>query len=211
MFTGIVETTGIVTSLKKTGRGVDLSVSPRSALELEIGDSISVNGVCLTVVEKAKDMVFNISPETIRSTNLGDIRVNDMVNLERALRMGDRFGGHMVTGHVDGVGRVIEKRREGEYIIYTFEAPPQIMRYMVIKGSVAVDGISLTVIGLDSRSFSVAIIPHTIAVTNIGEKKIGDKVNIEVDIIGKYVEKFMGEREKSGNLMELLKEGGFAE
>ncbi len=207
MFTGIVETTGIVTSVKKAGRGIDLSVRPLSDFEVRIGDSISVNGICLTVVKNDSDILFNVSPETIKSTNLGDIKVNDRVNLERALRMSDRFGGHLVSGHVDGVGRIIEKRKEGDYTFYAFEVSPDILRYIVIKGSIAVDGISLTVIGLDTRSFSVAIIPHTMTATNIGEKKIGDKVNIEVDIIGKYVERFMSER--GGKLVELLREGGF--
>ncbi len=211
MFTGIVENIGVVTSIKIVGKGISLSVRPLSEFEIGIGDSVSVNGVCLTVVEKGENIGFNISPETIKSTNLGDIKVNDKVNLERALRMSDRFGGHLVTGHVDGVGRVIDKRREGDYTFYTFEASPEILRYIVIKGSIAVDGISLTVIGLDSKSFSVAIIPHTMTATNIGEKGIGDKVNIEVDIIGKYVERFMNLKDKEGNLMELLKEGGFTE
>lgn len=209
MFTGIVETTGIVTSVKKAGRGIDLSVRPLSDFEVRIGDSISVNGICLTVVKNDSDILFNVSPETIRSTNLGDIKVNDRVNLEQALRMSDRFGGHLVSGHVDGVGRIIEKRKEGDYTFYAFEVSSDILRYIVIKGSIAVDGISLTVIGLDTRSFSVAIIPHTMTATNIGEKKIGDKVNIEVDIIGKYVERFMGERKRGGKLVELLREGGF--
>lgn len=209
MFTGIVEGTGRVTSIRRLGKGVDLSIKPFSGFETKIGDSVSVNGVCLTAVQKNGEILFNVSPETLRNTNLGDLKVNDIVNLERALRVGDRFGGHIVTGHVDGVGRLTEKWVEGEYTFYKFEVPDEIWRYIVIKGSVAVDGISLTVTGLDNRSFNVAIIPHTIKVTNIGEKRIGDRVNIEVDIIGKYIERFLGERNKDNNIMALLKNSGF--
>jgi riboflavin synthase len=211
MFTGLVETTGVVTSLQKTERGIRIFIKPSSEMEVQIGDSICVNGVCLTVVQNKETLVFDISPETLQSTNLGELEINDRVNLERALRLSDRLGGHIVTGHVDGVGLIIDKRQEGEYIFYTFEAPKEILRYIVKKGSIAVDGISLTVIGLDSRSFSVAIIPHTLAVTNIGNKGIGDKVNLESDIIGKYVEKFISHSNKNDNqrFMELLKEKGF--
>jgi len=208
MFTGIVEATGIVTALRRAERGLDLYINPVAGFEVQMGDSVSVNGVCLTVVSRGPEMLFNVSPETLRSTNLGGLRIRERVNLERAMRMGDRFGGHLVTGHVDGVGRIVQKRREGDYTLYIFEASPDILKYMVVKGSVAVDGISLTITRLDNRSFSVAIIPHTLEVTNIGSKGIGDTVNIEVDIIGKYVERFL-KREKNDNLMGLLKEGGF--
>lgn len=211
MFTGLIEKVGKITSLRKTGGGVKLFVKPEPDMELQIGESVSVNGVCLTVTESGKDIAFDISPETMRSTNLGELKINDKVNLERPLRLSDRLGGHIVTGHVDGIGLIIDKRQEGEYTFYTFEAPVEILKYIVIKGSVAVDGISLTVIGLDSRSFSVAIIPHTLAVTNIGDKGISDKVNLEVDIIGKYVEKFMSNRSDDQRLMELLKEKGFTD
>jgi riboflavin synthase len=211
MFTGLVETVGTITSVERTKSGIRLSIKPLSEMEVHIGDSISVNGVCLTVIEDNGELVFDVSPETMRSTNLGELQINDKVNLEQALRLSDRLGGHIVTGHVDGVGSIIDKRQEGEYTFYTFEAPREILKYIVKKGSVAVDGISLTVIGLDNRSFSVAIIPHTLAVTNIGDKGIGDKVNLEVDIIGKYVEKFMtqGNIDDDQRLMKLLKEKGF--
>jgi len=211
MFTGIVEGTGVVTSIKRMGKGINLSLKPFPGFESHIGDSVSVNGVCLTVVKAGEDVVFNISPETLRNTNLGDLKINERVNLERAMRMGDRFGGHIVTGHVDGVGVLIERKVEGEYTHYRFGVSDQILRYTVTKGSVAVDGISLTVTGLDNGSFSVAIIPHTLRVTNIGERKRGDRVNIEVDIIGKYIERFMRGREKDEDLMSLLIERGFVE
>ncbi len=220
MFTGLIETLGTTTFLEKTKSGIRLSVRPLSDMELQVGDSISVNGVCLTVTKqippttplvKGGDIAFDVSPETIQSTNLGELKINDKVNLERALRLTDRLGGHIVTGHVDGIGSIRDKRQKGEYTFYTFEAPEEILKYIIKKGSVAINGISLTVIGLDSRSFSVAIIPHTLTATNIGGKWIGDKVNLEVDIIGKYVEKFLSRKETDSSIMELLKEKGFAE
>lgn len=215
MFTGLVETLATVSSLEKTGNGIRLSVKPLVAYEVIPGDSISVNGVCLTVTNTGEGVLpyaptFDVSPETMRSTNLGDLKVGDKVNLERALRLSDRLGGHIVTGHVDGVGTVKNRRQAGEYTFYTLEAPAEILKYIVKKGSITIDGISLTVVELDSRAFSVAIIPHTLKATNIGGKNIGDKVNLEADIIGKYVEKFLGRQDNDKNLMELLKEGGFA-
>jgi riboflavin synthase len=147
----------------------------------------------------------------MKSTNLGELTINDTVNLERALRLSDRLGGHIVTGHVDGVGTIIDKRPAGEYTFYTFKAPPEILRYTVHKGSVTVDGISLTVTGLDAKSFSVAIIPHTLTATTLGRKGIGDRVNLEADIIGKYIEKLMNKDDTDKKLKELLREGGFTD
>ncbi len=211
MFTGLVETLGSVTALEKADNGIRLSVKPMTDYELKTGDSVSVNGVCLTVTDTGKSApAFDVSPETLRSTNLGELRVGNKVNLERALRLSDRLGGHVVTGHVDGVGTILEKRQAGEYTFYTFEAPAAISRYIVKKGSIAIDGISLTVVDIERRGFSVAIIPHTLKATNIGGKNVGDRVNLEADILGKYVEKFLGRNDNDKNLMELLKEGGFA-
>jgi len=209
MFTGLIETTGTVNSLDKTAHGMKLSVKPLSEIELGIGDSVSVNGVCLTATSDNKVLLFDISPETVQSTNLGELRTSEKVNLERALRLSDRLGGHMVTGHVDAVGLIKDRKGAGEYTFYTIEAAKDILRYIVKKGSVAIDGISLTVTGLDRQSFSVAIIPHTMTATNIGEKRVGDKVNIEVDIIGKYVEKFIQKEATGSDLAGLLKEKGF--
>ncbi|MDP3296746.1 MAG: riboflavin synthase [Thermodesulfovibrionia bacterium] len=209
MFTGLIENIGTVSSIKRAGGGLKISICPESAIELQIGDSVSINGACLTVVETGRDIAFEVSPETLRNTNLGELKVNDKVNIERALRLSDRLGGHLVTGHIDGIGVIIDKRQEGDYTFYTFEAHPKILKYTVEKGSIAVDGISLTVIGLDMKSFTVAIIPHTLTATNIGSKGIGDKVNLEVDIIGKYVEKFVSKQNNDPSLMELLKEKGF--
>ncbi len=211
MFTGLVETLGSITSLKNIGNGIRLSLQPSTSFELNTGDSVSVNGVCLTVTKQDSDVSFDVSPETMKSTNLGELKVSDKVNLERALRLSDRLGGHIVTGHVDDVGKIINKKPVGEYTFYTFEAPPEILKYTVKKGSIAIDGISLTVIELDNRSFSVAIIPHTLTATNLGSKGIGDKVNLEVDIMGKYVEKLLGKKDPDSGLMELLKEEGFAD
>jgi|Deesub1362A_J573_1020465.scaffolds.fasta_scaffold04596_3 riboflavin synthase len=209
MFTGLVETTGKVVSLQQGGRGLDLLLRPSGSFEVNKGDSVCVNGVCLTVVKHNGEIGFNISPETLKTTNLGSLRVNDIVNLERALRVGDRIGGHIVTGHVDGTGTVVQKIRQGEYTVFTFETSREILKYIIKKGSVAVDGISLTVVDLEEKSFRVAIIPHTLAVTNLSYRKIGDTVNIEVDIIGKYIEKFIRNERPHSNLMDLLKEEGF--
>lgn len=211
MFTGLVENTGRLTSLKKMQGGMKLVLQPETVMDVQIGESISVNGICLTVIECNREIAFQVSPETLKSTNLGELQVNDRVNLERALRLSDRLGGHIVTGHVDGVGTMIDKKPAGEYTFFTFEAPPEILQYTVHKGSIAVDGISLTVTGLDRRSFSVAIIPHTFSATNIGEKKIGDRVNLEADIIGKYVEKFLRRDDTGGKLMDMLTAEGFTE
>ena len=218
MFTGLVETQGKVTSVEKTGNGIRLSLKPLSDFEVQLGDSISVNGVCLTVTKgvskyapENSELIFDISPETIRSTNFGELSISDKVNLERALRLSDRLGGHMVTGHVDGVSTISDKRPSGEYTFYKFESSNNILKYVVKKGSIAVDGVSLTVTEVDNRSFSVAIIPHTLKTTNIGDKRIGYKVNVEVDIIGKYVEKFLTRKDTDKGLMELLKKEGFAE
>jgi len=212
MFTGIIENLGIITSIKKTKNGIKLSMKSISDREVQIGESISVNGVCLTVSElqtQNSALFFDVSPETLKNTNLGELKVNDKVNIEMALRLTDRLGGHIVTGHIDGVGRIKDKKKEGEYTFFTFDAPDEVTRYIVKKGSVAVDGISLTVIDIAENSFKVAIIPHTLKVTTLGFKGIGDKVNLEADILGKYVEKFLSNRDNNIGLIERLKEEGF--
>ena len=209
MFTGLVETKETVSSVTNTGNGVRLSVTQQADYDLQLGESVSVNGVCLTVIKHKGEISFDVSPETLKSTNIGELKVGDKVNLERALKLSDRLGGHLVTGHVDGTGTIRDKKLSGEYTFYTFDSSEEILKYIVQKGSIAVDGISLTVVGLDNRSFSVAIIPHTLTATNIGEKGMGDRVNLEVDIIGKYVEKFVACKESVSGLANMLKEKGF--
>jgi riboflavin synthase len=209
MFTGLVEGTAVVSSIRQIGGGIRIKVRPEFDIELQKGDSIAVNGVCLTVVETGDEYAFEVSPETLRSTNFSELKVNSRVNLERSLRLSDRLGGHIVTGHVDGTAVIVGKRREGDYTFYTFETSQDIIRYIVQKGSVAVDGISLTIIAVNGKTFSIAIIPHTLSATNIGDRNVGDKVNIETDIIGKYVERFVHKTGSDDRLMELLREKGF--
>lgn len=208
MFTGLVEAVGTVSAIRKMGNSIMLCMRPSCDFETAIGDSVCVSGVCLTVVQNNRDICFDISPETMRSTSLGALRVNEIVNLERSMRLSDRLGGHIVTGHVDGTGTVRSVRQEGDYTFFTFDAPLDILKYTVKKGSIAVDGISLTVVNVDGGSFSVALIPHTLKVTAIGKKAAGDRVNLEADIIGKYVEKFLSGSE-DGRLMNLLREQGY--
>ena len=164
------------------------------------GESIAVNGVCLTATAiSPRRFSVDISPETLSRTTLGDLKSGSRVNLERALRLADRLGGHLVSGHVDGIGQVVEKRATGQFTVYTITLPPGLERYVIEKGSIAVDGISLTVNSCQEGRFSVAIIPHTAKLTTMGFRGVGDKVNIEVDLIGKYIEKLLSPRgETSG-------------
>lgn len=193
MFTGLIEDLGEVCRWqvsKKAGR-----LTLRTALplrEIPVGSSIAVNGTCLTVVEKSKSrLTVDVSPETLKRTNLNEVEVGDPVNLERPLRLMDRLGGHLVTGHVDGVAIAEEIRKRGEFTFYLFRVSAPIFRLLVPKGSVAVDGISLTVNECKNRCFSVAIIPFTLKHTNLHRYRVGDRVNIETDLIGKYLEQFM--------------------
>jgi riboflavin synthase len=219
MFTGIIETMGKIASVRKAGSGVSLGLKHGLLMQVQLGESIAVNGVCLTVSElrtlpdgrQAPDseLFFDVSPETLKNTNLGELKVHDKVNIERALMPTGRFGGHMVTGHVDGVGLIKDKKKDGEYTYFTFGAPSAVLRYLVQKGSVAVDGISLTVIDITESFFKTAIIPHTLDVTILGFKGVGEKVNLESDILGKYVEKYLSGRDNNAGLRNKLVEGGF--
>ena len=195
MFTGLVEGTGRVVRLEQGGMTL-LAVSAELAGEdARIGDSVSVNGVCLTVNEVDRGtLVFHAMPETLRRTALGGLSEGSLVNLERAMGAESRFGGHIVQGHVDGVGEVFGVRPEGDAEMWTFTAPADVLRYTVEKGSVCVDGISLTVASLDEGSFDVSILPQTREKTNLRESKPGRKVNLEADVIGKYVERLMEPR-----------------
>ena len=196
MFCGIVEEMGAVTSMEKTLAGTRMTILASTVMgDLKIGDSISVNGTCLTVVTRGeRDFAVEVSPETLSVTTLGHLTAGAPVNLERAMKLNERIGGHLVAGHVDGVGTIRGRRQEGNAIFFTIEAPSEILRYCVVKGSITVDGISLTVNEISDHSFSVAIIPHTAKVTTLGLKQVNDTVNLESDLIGKYVERLLQER-----------------
>jgi riboflavin synthase len=195
MFSGIIETTGTITAVEQTNVGARLALTTTMPLaEVSLGESICVNGTCLTVTEiGTATLGFDVSAESLRRTNLGNLAAGDQVNLERSLRVSDRLSGHVVSGHVDGVGRVDSIVPEGDSFLYTFAIPSELSRYLVEKGSIAVDGISLTVFHCSPTRFSCAIIPHTHHVTTLRNRKAGDPVNIEVDMQGKYIEKFVRE------------------
>ena len=189
MFTGLVEVLGVVRDFVSEGAGGRLTVvAPSIAAELNLGQSVAVNGACLTVVARdAESCSFELGPETLRRTNLGELRVGDRVNLERSLRLSDRLGGHLVQGHVDGVGEVAERLTEGDWVTVWFRCSPDLAAQMVPKGSVTVDGVSLTVVEVGADRFSVALIPHTLAHTTLGFKGPGAAVNLETDLLAKYV------------------------
>jgi riboflavin synthase len=215
MFTGLVEGTGTIRRLERAGGDMRLTVQASlERPELEIGESIAVDGVCLTVVGFRKGaFTVDVSQESLSRSTLGQRRQGDEVNLERALRLGDRMGGHLVNGHVDGTGRVAARRRQGESVVFRFEVAVEVSRYLIEKGSVAVNGVSLTVNRCEGRHFEVNIVPHTARVTTMGKLQMGDLVNIEVDIIGKYVEKFLllrsGSQPSGGVDREFLARHGF--
>lgn len=206
MFTGIVEEVGKV----KSASGTALNTSARKVLEkTKLGDSIAVNGVCLTVTKlNADSFSVDLMPETMRRTNLGALRPGDKVNLERAMSLGDRIGGHLVQGHIDATGKIMSLTPEADAVIVRISAPSNLMPYIVEKGFIAVDGISLTVIGRDSSSFKVSLVVFTQQNTGLGSKKAGELVNLEVDILAKYVEQLLN-RSGSGITKEFLVERGF--
>lgn len=193
MFTGIIEGLGTITKIHFSGQGKRLAIKADYSLDqTKTGDSIAVNGACLTaVIIDGKSFEADVSPETLSKTTFGRAKIGDRVNLERALRLSDRIDGHLVSGHIDGISSIKNIKTSGNAIIITFEVTASLSRYMIGKGSVAVDGISLTINNFDRTSFEVSIIPHSAKLTNTGLKKIGDYVNIETDLIGKYVERFI--------------------
>jgi len=214
MFSGIVEEVGMVRRLERRGGSATLEVAARQVLQgTRVGDSIAINGVCLTVTTlEAGRFTVDLVPETLRRTNLGRLCPGSRVNLERSLCVGERIGGHFVQGHVDGVGRVVALVPEEDAIIARFSAPPSVMRYIVPKGFIAVDGVSLTVVDRLADGFTVSLIPYTMAHTIAGRYQVGDVVNLEVDILGKYVERFLlSRKEEEGLSREFLARHGFAD
>ena len=223
MFTGLVEEVGRITQITKNGDSMRLSIKAQSVLkDMEIGDSIAVNGICLTVTEHSGSIfAVDVMPETVYRTGLKRVFVGSGVNLERAMAANGRFGGHIVSGHIDGVARLVAKRELDNAVYFTFKYPSILQRYLVAKGSITIDGISLTIADLKpavangEAEFTVSIIPHTLRVTNLGERKVGDLVNIEVDILAKYVESILGAGDRQASVLEsniteqYLKELGF--
>lgn len=220
LFTGIVEELGTVDSIRSGSRSMVLAIKAREVLiGCKIGDSIAVNGVCLTVTTFSPNgFTADIMPETMNRSGLAQLKPGDRVNLERTMRADGRFGGHIVQGHIDGVGKIKSMVKDDNAVRVTIEAPLEVMRYIVQKGSVAIDGISLTVAGLSEKEFSVSLIPHTLSITTMGRRQPGDLVNLEADIVGKYVESFLDRRFGSpggteagqgGLTIDFLKEHGF--
>ncbi len=219
MFTGIVEETGMIRSLTINGSSGRIAIQAKKVLEgTQIGDSIAVNGICLTVVTLQEDgFTADVMAETVRRSGLSGMHPGDRVNLERAMASGGRFGGHIVSGHIDGTGTISSMEREENAIWVTITASGKLLRYIVEKGSICIDGISLTVVGVSDTSFQVSVIPHTGEETTLLKRKPGQIVNLETDIIGKYVEKliqpYCGDteetEERSGLTMAMLEELGF--
>lgn len=224
MFTGIVEETGTIRSLDVTGVTGKIEIAAKKVLEgTIIGDSIAVNGVCLTVVELNSDsFVADVMPETVSRTGFAELRIGSKVNLERAMAAGGRFGGHIVSGHIDGIGKIESLENDGIAVWVSIKTSPEILKLIVEKGSIAIDGISLTVAYVDSDRFKVSIIPHTGEETTLLKRHAGETVNLENDVVGKYVEKLLGlgnktiygdnagnTQEESGLTLEFLAENGF--
>lgn len=211
MFTGIVEEVGKIARIQRGTNSAVLSILAEKVLEdTKIGDSIAVNGVCLTVTKTSRGQFSaDVMHETLSRSGLAALRSGSPVNLERALSANGRFGGHIVSGHIDGVGTVSKVVRDDNAIRYTIRAEQAILRYIVEKGSIAIDGISLTVAEVDDAGFSVSVIPHTLQETTLADRKLGDPVNLEVDVVGKYVEKLLGAPTANRISMDFLQQHGF--
>ncbi|OAQ14347.1 riboflavin synthase subunit alpha [Bibersteinia trehalosi Y31] len=214
MFTGIIEEVGKIAKIQKQGEFAVLTINGSKVLEdVQLGDSIAVNGVCLTVTSFGNDyFTADVMSETLNRTSLSEVQVGSPVNLERAMAANGRFGGHIVSGHIDGTGTVASVTPADNAVWYRIHTSPKIMRYIIEKGSITIDGISLTVVDCDEQGFRVSIIPHTIAHTNLGSKKVGSIVNLENDVVGKYVEKLLQpttDSPKSNISEEFLRKAGF--
>jgi len=220
MFTGIIEEIGKITAVVKGQRSSQLWVQGELVMDdLKLGDSVAVNGVCLTVSQlHGNKWMADVMSETLNRSNLGDLKGGSAVNLERAMPANGRFGGHIVAGHIDGTGHIVQITKDDNAVIFEIKAPPKILRYIIEKGSIAIDGISLTVIGMTVDCFKVSIIPHTVKQTILGVKKSGDLVNLENDLVGKYIESLLlnpppktdCNQEKSSSLtIDFLTEAGF--
>ena len=216
MFTGLIEEIGILKEVRKGVKSAELSISANKVLQdIRIGDSISTNGVCLTVIRFSNNsFAVDVMPETMRRSNLKNLKPGSKINLERALRLGDRLGGHIVSGHIDGMGLVKAIEAEDNATWVTIEAKSQIMKYIIEKGSIAIDGTSLTVAYVDDNAFKVSIIPLTRDETTLLSKKIGNEVNLECDMVGKYIERFtmfnITDNSPNEINMDFLKDNGFA-
>lgn len=199
MFTGIIQALGTVEGVETRNGDMRLRVAlgDLAGKDFATGESIAVNGVCLTAIEPADThLVADVSRETLDHTTLGELGEGDKVNLEPALAAGDRLGGHMVSGHVDGMGTLVERKQDARSWRFVFEAPSNLAKYIARKGSICIDGISLTVNGAEGARFDVNIVPHTLEMTNLGERKAGDKVNLEVDVVARYLERLLIDRER---------------
>lgn len=215
MFTGIVEEVGKIKKIERNTVSAKLSIEADKVLqEVKEGDSIAVNGICLTVTSFTKNsFTADVMHETMNRTTLGKLKENSPVNLERALSVMGRFGGHMVSGHIDGRGKIVGIEKDDNAVLFTIETTEKILRYIVEKGSIAINGISLTVTRVDRKNFTVSVIPHTLRVTSLGSFQKGDEVNLENDIVGKYIEKLLGlscpEKKESTLTMDFLIKNGF--
>jgi len=215
MFTGIIEEVGTIEQMKQAGEAIVFTIGANKILtDVKLGDSIAVNGVCLTVTSfTSRTFTVDVMPETVRATSLRTLARGAKVNLERAMAANGRFGGHFVSGHVDGVGEIIRKEPVANAVYYEIKVPKSLRKYMILKGSVAVDGTSLTIFGLTDDTFTISLIPHTRAETILGDKQVGDIVNIECDVIGKYVEQFLRQKEEEKTspaiTLEFLEKHGY--
>lgn len=213
MFTGLIESQGIVMRADRVSGGAQLEIyAPEFGRDMALGDSVAVDGACLTIANFARGaFVADVSEETLARTTLAGAKQGTKVNLERALRMSDRLGGHMVTGHIDGMGRLLLRHPAGNSTVYQFQVPATLMEFIIPKGSIAVDGISLTVAQIRGESFAAAVVPHTESVTTLKDKPIGSAVNIEIDVMAKYVKRFVDLYTNSGETVESIPKRGLGD